>query len=160
MSETTPLEFRRGTTRDRSFVRKISAEVFSRFGPYERMLPPLIEDPTVATWIIARNGEPIGFTMWSRLTPADPVAELTAIAVSPREQARGVGGLLLEKVEGEVRRAVPPIVRLRLTVADDNCPARRLFERSGFDYLDEELGLYYGGQVSLGMIKELKNGSI
>lgn len=62
----------------------------------------------------------------------DETPEL-AIATLPEMTGQGVGSLLLESLIEQVRGHIPAIV---LTVRSDN-PARRLYERFGFQIIDE-----------------------
>jgi ribosomal protein S18 acetylase RimI-like enzyme len=47
------------------------------------------------------------------------------------------------------------VSELRLTVADSNQRAQRLFRRCGFDVLDARHGAYDGGQVAIRMRRRL-----
>jgi ribosomal-protein-alanine N-acetyltransferase len=107
--------------------------------------------PDVWTLVADWRGEAVGFAMLSREEPAE--LELVAIAVRPDWESRGVGRLLLDSAErAAIERAA---ATLRLTVALDNPRARRLFERAGYTYVQEEQGQYAGGQSSIGMRKRL-----
>ena len=49
-----------------------------------------------------------------------------------------------------------PVVELRLSVAEPNARARRLFEQFGFHFVDGEHGRYDGGQRALHMARPVK----
>ena len=85
------------------------------------------------------------------------VADLLAIAVLPEWQSRGAGKLLLHGVEAAVKNCAGEAgeASVRLCVAQDNIPARRLFEGCGYRYLPEEQGVYPAGQPSIAMWKRL-----
>jgi ribosomal protein S18 acetylase RimI-like enzyme len=146
------MRIRQGAARDRSFIRKLSARVFSRFGDYETTLPLMAGRPGVYTLIAEIDRQSIGFAMYAFEAPA--AADLLAIAVLPEWQSLGAGKLLLAGVEAAVGAGAGE-ASVRLSVALDNLPARRLFERCGYRYLPEEQGLYPGGQPSIGMRKSL-----
>ena len=149
------MRIRQGAARDRSFIRKLSARVFARFGDYEITLPVMAGRPGVYTLIAEEDLESIGFAMYTFEAPA--AADLLAIAVLPEWQSQGAGKLLLDRVEAEVRVCAGEDgeASVRLSVAQDNLPAQRLFERCGYGYLPEEQGVYPGGQPSIGMWKSL-----
>lgn len=145
-----------GTSAHRAFIKQLSAEVFSRFGDYEAMLPGLLASPMVRTVVAEVDGEAVGFAMYSLEDIDDGEIDLAAIAVRPGWQSRGLGRRLLAYVESATRslvRSRSPIVRL--TVAEDNVPARKLFERSGYVPIVEELGSYPRGQRSIALWKRI-----
>lgn len=102
------------------------------------------------------DGRAIGFAMVGRHENGS-AAELLAIAVRPRWQSCGVGRLLLGAAEEAARQLLkdrqPPV--LRLTVAEDNAPARRLFERCGYARRAGIGGVYPNGQRSIELQKTL-----
>src|SRR5262249_60371296 len=104
-------------------------------------------------------GRPVGCTMlgFYPVPRGEYVAALLAIAVAPAAQGRGVGKQLLEHAIGQARgaRRRLPLRELRLSVADTNARARRLFVRHGFRLMDGDHGLYDGGQIALHMSRKL-----
>ena len=157
MSTGDAVHLRPATRSDRSFVERLSSEVFARFGRYDRILPPLVKHPLVCTLIAETPEGAAGFAMFSWLSLSRKAeADLVAIAVSALSQRRGIGRVLLEGVEREVRREAGGVAcSVRLTVAEDNLPARRLFESAGYRPIPGVRGCYEGGQLSLGMRKAL-----
>jgi ribosomal protein S18 acetylase RimI-like enzyme len=145
---------RPATRADRGFVRRLSAEVFARFGDYDRLLPALLDAWSVETMIVEVAGDAAGFIMVD--PTGGPVGEgdLIAIAVDPRHHRRGLGRLLLEHAEG-IARDGEGQPALWLTVADDNIEATALFESSGYRVVDPDHGSYAGGQRSIAMRKDL-----
>ncbi len=144
------------TAADRAFVGRLSAEVFSRFGDYDVMLPAIMNRPEARTVFAEVEGQPVGFAIYSLEGIAECEVDLVAIAVVPAWQSRGVGQRLLAYVESEARRLLVrdrPIVRL--TVAEDNARARTLFERSGYVPIVGERGTYPRGQPLIGLWKKL-----
>jgi len=146
------------TARHRGFVRKLAAEVFARFGDYETMLPLMMRAPEVHTWIAEASGRPLGFVMLSTEQAAAGECDLTAIAVLPDVEGRGIGRRLLDRAEREALARLPRSgpAALRLTVADDNRRARRFFESRGYRLVAEELDCYHGGQRAMTLRKPLQ----
>jgi ribosomal protein S18 acetylase RimI-like enzyme len=109
----------------------------------------------VYTLIAETDRQSIGFAMYT--FEARAAADLLAIAVLPEWQKQGAGKLLLNGVEAAVRDCSGEAgeASVRLSVAQDNIPARRLFEGCGYRYLAEEQGVYPGGQPSIAMRKRL-----
>jgi ribosomal protein S18 acetylase RimI-like enzyme len=146
----------RGTSRHREFIRRLSAEVFSRFGDYEEILPGMLASSQVRTVVAEADGEAVGFAMYSIENVNDGEIDLSAIAVKPGWQSRGLGRRLLACVEAEARSLIrdrSPIVHL--TVAEDNRLARKLFERSGYVAIAGERGSYPQGQRSFALYKRI-----
>ena len=145
------------TARDVAFVRRLSAEVFGRFGRYDSLLPSIMPLPRMRTAIATTGGEPSGFAMYSLEDTANGEVDLVAIAVEPARQSRGVGRALLRFVESEaLALSGEGPASVRLTVAEDNDAARALFERSGYLPIPGEHGVYDGGQRSMGLRKRLR----
>ncbi len=148
-----------GHTSHWSFVKKLSGEVFSHFGNYEGMLPPMLSLPWVRIVVAEAGGVAIGFAMYSVEDQAEPEAEidLVAIAVAPDWQARGVGRRLLQRVESDACALFPSgTPSVRLTVAEDNGRACRMFRRAGYVTIPGDTGSYDGGQRSMGLRKSLR----
>ena len=156
---------RRATSDDYDWIRVTAAEVYRDFGDYGSIILSWIHHPGVLTFLDTADegGERRGFILLGFYEPDDVnpgayVADLLAIAVGPTHQGTGVGRRLLEfacdlaSSAGE-RVAVPEI---RLTVADTNDRARRLFEKNGFEILDAKHGAYDGGQRAIRMMRKLR----
>ncbi len=143
--------------RHRAFVRLLSAEVFARFGSYDKTLPTMMGWPWIRTVVAQARGRPIGFAMISLEDAGVGEIDLTAIAVEPAWQSRGVGRTLLRHVEQVARSTVAAgrPASVRLTVAEDNRRARGLFEAVGYRLVPGEEDRYSGGQRSLMLRKNL-----
>ena len=85
------------------------------------------------------------------------VADLLALAVLPNSQNRGIGTRLLHHVIEVAERVAPQsrISSLRLTVAESNVGAQRLYARNGFRIVDGS-ATYDRGQRALRMARPLK----
>jgi ribosomal-protein-alanine N-acetyltransferase len=127
-------------------------------------LPAWLAQPGVHLYIAEGGGEPVGFALvgferddeYEGPPPSEGgdwlAADLLAVAVPPTLEGKGLGRLLL----GHVLRRVAEVAQwravheVRLTVADKNERARRLFARAGFVDAGVE-GRYPNGQRALRM---------
>jgi len=141
--------------RDQPAVRRIAEEVFAVFGEYGSWLPGYLEHPGVWSYVYEVEAQVVGFAMLGILEPEDEkggrVGDLLAIAVSHAMQGRGVGSALLGQVAGKAKqlKTCLQLEEVRLTVADTNEAARRLFESFGFRAMDGDHGHYDKGQRAL-----------
>src|ERR1044072_1759391 len=92
----------------------------------------------------------LGFYMEAPNPNAEVVAALLALAVLPAFQRRGIGSKLLTHVIEVAERVAPSsrIASLRLTVAETNIAAQRLYERARFHVVDGS-AIYTRGQRAL-----------
>jgi ribosomal protein S18 acetylase RimI-like enzyme len=158
---------RRATPLDADWIRDTAALVYAALGDYGRVIPGWVAHPGVVSYVessdedVRRGFILLGFyapwtvseTERSSIHPGELVADLLAIAVAPEHQRRGVGKTLLGFAIDLVREASvrAPVRELRLTVADTNAGAQRLFDAFGFEVLDENHGAYDGGQRAIRM---------
>lgn len=150
------LETRSAGASDPAFIAALAAEVFLEYGSYDTYLLDWLEDEHVTTRIALVEGAPAGFYMLARYAEAGrKVAELLAIAVDRAHQNRGIGGDLLDQALAAAREFGADEVRL--SVADGNSRAERLFASRGFR-LTEGFGVYPSGQRALLMVKKTKSG--
>lgn len=161
---------RRAEVADHPWIIATGAEAYSDLGDYTRILPSWLEQPGVLAWIDHdTQGDGRGFAMLGfymedtpRTSTADArvqtiVADLLALAVLPHHQRRGIGNKLLGHVIDVAERVAPSsqIRSLRLTVAENNTGAQRLYERAGFSIVDGS-STYDRGQRALRMVRPLK----
>ena len=132
------VRIRRGGAADTAFVREVAELVFAELGDYGRILPTWLVHDGVLTHIAEEDGVTVGYTMLGFYSagpgrPNEYVADLLAIAVSPRAQGRGVGKKLLQHAIEHVRDSQKrlPVRQIKLSVADNNGRARRMFAQSG-----------------------------
>lgn len=88
-------------------------------------------------WIVVIDSEDAGVVVVERR--AD-ILYLSLIELLPKYQGRGIGSEILEELKAEAfRRDLP----LALHVLETNEPARRLYERLGFQIVSQEPFRYY-----------------
>jgi len=97
-------------------------------------LHDLIESQSHRTLIARRDGERAGFLFLLDTLPDEvtllPQAFVAYMAVEPAARNCGIGAALLAAAEDEARRQGLPYIALMVT--DENAPALRLYERSGY----------------------------
>jgi ribosomal protein S18 acetylase RimI-like enzyme len=160
---------RRAELADHPWIIATGAEAYLDLGDYTRILPSWLEQPGVLAWIdYDVQGRGRGFAMLGFYLD-DPaahpggtaavVADLLALAVLPSFQRRGIGTKLLHHVIEVAERVAPSshIATLRLTVAETNTGAQRLYARHGFRIV-EGSATYDRGQKALRMARPLIQG--
>jgi ribosomal protein S18 acetylase RimI-like enzyme len=150
------LRLRAAGAGDLRFVSRLADEAFAAYGDYARLLTEWATTPGVETTIAEEAGMPVGLTLLAFFKSTPPpawIADLLAIAVASDARGRGLGRTLLEAALTRVAEVnlARPLVYVRLSVAEENAVARALFERAGFDYVDDEQGHYPRGQRALHM---------
>lgn len=157
---------RRAELADHPWIIATGAEAYLDLGDYTRILPSWLEQPGVLAWIDHDvQGRGRGFAMlgfYLDEPAANPsgsppvVADLLALAVLPSFQRRGIGTRLLHHVIEVAERVAPSsrIATLRLTVAETNTGAQRLYARHGFRVVDGS-ATYDRGQKALRMARSL-----
>lgn len=155
-----PLKLRPARVADADFVRGLATRVFLAFGSYDEYLVEWLGTDGVRTEVAELDGESAGFVMLvvcDHPTSAyESLVDLLGIAVDPGFQGRGIGTALLSHAL-QLARDLPsshPVTEVRLSVADGNSRAQRLFSRAGFRHRDVA-GVYPAGQRALGMVKRL-----
>jgi ribosomal protein S18 acetylase RimI-like enzyme len=153
---------RRAELVDHAWIVATGAEAYRDLGDYTRILPSWLEQPGVLAWI-EQDGQARGrgFAMLGFYTEdtrsSQVIADLLALAVLPSFQAHGIGTKLLSHVIEVAERVAPSsgISHLRLTVAEDNVGAQRLYKRNAFSVVDGS-ATYDRGQRALRMARPLK----
>lgn len=161
---------RRAELQDHPWIIAAGADAYLDLGDYTRILPSWLDQPGVLAWIDhdpvgkSRGFAMLGFYMEDPLVtggngPPQVIADLLALAVLPQFQRRGLGGKLLAHVIEVAERVAPSshIGTLRLTVAEDNIGAQKLYERTGFTIVDGS-ATYDRGQRALRMARPLSTG--
>lgn len=155
---------RRAEVQDHAWIVATGAEAYAELGDYTRILPSWLEQPGVLAWIDHdMQGRGRGFAMLGFYTEdagktgqQHVIADLLALAVLPAHQKRGIGSKLLDHVIEIAERVGPAsnISHLRLTVAEHNVGAQRLYTRTGFQVV-EGATTYDRGQRALRMVRAL-----
>ncbi len=157
---------RRAEVQDHPWIVATGAEAYADLGDYTRILPSWLEQPGVLAWIDQdTRGQGRGFAMLGFYTEELPrpggakpqvIADLLALAVLPLYQRKGIGSKLLAHVIDVAERVAPSshIRQLRLTVAENNAGAQRLYARTGF-HVVEGAATYDRGQRALRMVRPL-----
>jgi ribosomal protein S18 acetylase RimI-like enzyme len=141
---------------DREFIGRLSARVFSVYGPYGHLVPAWFESGLTLTLVAVEKGAPVGFAMMGRFVDEPEKGtrcELLAIAVEPRLHRRGIGGMLLHSIEKEAQRRGETVLLLHTSA--DNIPAQDLFKKNRFIPLSLQRQFYPAGQDAVRMIKTL-----
>ena len=157
---------RRAEVQDHPWIVASGAEAYADLGDYTRILPSWLEQPGVLAWIDhdvqgrGRGFAMLGFYSEEAAAPRQGkqqvVADLLALAVLPTYQRKGIGSKLLTHVIDVAERVAPSshIQQLRLTVAENNVGAQRLYARAGF-HIVEGSATYDRGQKALRMVRAL-----
>ena len=157
---------RRAEVADHPWIIATGAEAYRDLGDYTRILPSWLEQPGVLAWIDqdvqgrGRGFAMLGFYMEdgseADASGSHVIADLLALAVLPTQQRRGIGGKLLAHVIDVAERVAPSshIDALRLTVAETNTGAQRMYVRAGFRMMDGS-ATYDRGQRALRMARPL-----
>ena len=113
------------------------------------------------TYIARDESERVGFVMlgfyYSDHDRRAVYGDVLAIAVSPNHRGHGVGRLLLRhavETAYQARRTLD-VREVRLSVADTNTRAQKLFMSEGFSEGEEARGRYDGGQEAIRMVLKL-----
>ena len=119
-----------------------------------------------ATWWSELAGRPrreylvdadeAGVTGYAGLDHGGEVADVMTLAVAPRSQGRGLGGLLLAELVGRARRGGADY--LMLEVRADNAAARHLYDRAGFEVLTTRRRYYQPGDVDAHVMRRVLKG--
>lgn len=121
---------------------RVHGEAF--FEPWDAAaIASALDQPGAFAWVAQRDdGEPLGFVLVRAALFADGggEAEVLTIATRPQARRRGVARALMEAVLGKLRALGAG--RLFLEVADDNAPARALYESLGFQEVGRRPAYY------------------
>lgn len=157
------VSFRAARSEDASFLSDLAREAFGHYGDYAPVVADWAADPRVEATIAEQDGEQVAAAFLVFVLPSEspdtPVADLLGLAVAAPFRGRGLGGILLGHVVDRARAIARrhAVSTLRLTVAETNAGARRLFESAGFRY-DRAEGSYTRGQKALHMSLSLADG--
>jgi ribosomal protein S18 acetylase RimI-like enzyme len=107
----------------------------------DRLIPGLQQHPRSLVFLAFADATPVGiavcFVGFSTFA-ARPLINIHDLAVVPDHRGRGIGRLLLERVEAKGREL--RCCKLTLEVREDNHRAQRLYQRFGFGDMLSEAG--------------------
>jgi len=149
---------RNANSGDVGFVGDLSGAVFTLYGDYRTLLPKWFRTAGVMTYVSESEGERTGFVMLAFFPEGRSlVGDVLAIAVAPAHQGKGIGRMLLQHAVTVCEQVAEqaPVRAMRLSVADTNARAQRLFTSFGFRKLEGDFGQYDGGQQALHMERPL-----
>lgn len=155
--------FRRARDDDAAFLADLADEAFGAYGDYGSVIATWAANPNFEVTLAEEGGVPQGASVLVFLRPGEAphtkVGDLLALAVAAPFRGRGLGRKLLRHVVARARDVARRhgVGALRLTVAEGNLAARRLFESAGFHYVQAE-GSYPNGQKALHMRLDLRGG--
>jgi ribosomal-protein-alanine N-acetyltransferase len=147
---------RPATSPDAVFIRSLSHDQFSRYGPYEDILLEWFESGAALVFVALHRSNPVGFAMLGRplqLMDAGPTWEIVAIAVLPHHHRKGVGNALMLAVTGAARDWGASALILHTAV--ENRAAQLLFRKHGFEAFQLKPNFYPEGQDALMMCRDL-----
>jgi ribosomal protein S18 acetylase RimI-like enzyme len=142
----------------------------SRFG--RRYMRQLVSRAKAAAWIAEEDGRLWGFAIveWSegrRGAPCDRssslgcrcgvTAYIQTIEVAPEARGRGVGGALLDSIEGSARAAGAGLIWLHVESA--NSDAIHLYEAQGYACDGRQENYYPHGRPAFIYVKRLDSGT-
>lgn len=141
---------------DLDFISRLSAQVFSKYGRYDEIVPAWYWEPGVIAEIIMEKDNPLGFAMLvlERQRIFEPRrAHLMAIGVLPKHQRKGIGAALLAHMEDLAR--MYGANEMHLWTAVDNKLALTFFQNAGFKIIGSAERYYPRGQPALALCKSL-----
>jgi RimJ/RimL family protein N-acetyltransferase len=99
-----------------------------------------IQDNNCFPVVILVDNEPVGFFVLHQNEESQTFIEnvnaifLRAFSIDRKHQGKGYAGLAMNSLPKFVQNHFPQIVEIVLTVNENNLPAKRLYEKSGFQY--------------------------
>jgi [ribosomal protein S18]-alanine N-acetyltransferase len=121
----------------------IERELFPDAWSVETFWAELAGVPETRYYVVAEeDGRLLGY---AGLFATRHQADVQTVAVAPAAQGSGLGGVLLQDLLAEAGRRGCSEVLLEVRV--DNGPARRLYERFGFEQISVRRGYYQPGSV-------------
>jgi ribosomal protein S18 acetylase RimI-like enzyme/predicted double-glycine peptidase len=130
----------------------IETEAFTHDRISRRSFRRFLESPGASCLIAELDGKAVGYALLL-FRAGTALARLYSFAVLAEMRGRGVARPLLAAAEADAY-ARDRIV-LRLEVREDNTPARRVYERSGYRVHGRVAGYYADGMAALRMEKPL-----
>jgi ribosomal protein S18 acetylase RimI-like enzyme len=154
------LAIRRAVVSDHLWITALGVRAFANLGDYHEVLPSWLRQPNVVAWVDDPSPRR-GFTMMAFYRDdlcGHHVADLLAITIDPPWRGLGLGRGMLQHAIAAARSSVDAgnLTELRLSVADDNHGAQKLYRGAGFSRQADEVGSYAGGQRAVRMVLPLR----
>jgi ribosomal protein S18 acetylase RimI-like enzyme len=128
-----------------AFGSTLAAETGRLDAEWARRLASSVDSPLKLPLVAEVRGEPIGLA-WGRIDTSDPdLAALYQMWVAPSHRGVGAGQMLLKAVIAWARARNASSLDLGVTCGDS--PARRLYERAGFQPMGEPQPLRPGSTL-------------
>jgi ribosomal protein S18 acetylase RimI-like enzyme len=154
------MPIRDGTLRDVLFITNLDEECFNKYaGPNNLTAIKMMGDPEAKDVVVKIytddliEGYPVGFAITKFMGDHSYISHL---AVIPLRRGMGIGPKLLGASERRVFEIAGQGHMLELHVAEDNAPARKIFEKFGFEYKGRAPINYKNAVTPLRMIKFFK----
>ena len=114
----------------------------------------LIDSPNAATWIAEEEGRMAGFAIveWTEFAKGI-LAYIQTLEVLPERRGGGIGGQLLDRIEGSARAV--NAVAIWLHVDEKNALALRLYAANDYLYASRKENYYAEGRAALIFSKPL-----
>ena len=81
-------------------------------------------------------------------------ADIEGVVVKKEYRNRGIGALLISELEKKLKKAHKE--KIFLEVRKSNLPAKKLYEKMGFNVISQRKGYYSDNEDAIVMAKELK----
>ena len=121
-----------------------------------RTMRHLVQRPHAAVWIAEDDGKMAGFALVESTEVRGGVrAYIQTIEVGPEWRSQGVGGKLLDRIEGSARLAEAALIWLHVDAA--NAGAIRLYEAHGYFCEGRQENFYPLGRAALIYVKRLED---
>jgi GNAT superfamily N-acetyltransferase len=98
----------------------------------------------------------LGYLCWGPRELSDGAYDLYWICVSPEAQGKGAGVALMQRFEQEVRLRSGTWLIIETSSTQPYAPARRLYERSGYEKSMELADFYHPGDSLIVYTRRLK----
>jgi ribosomal-protein-alanine N-acetyltransferase len=142
-------------TQDLSELHRLDQVCFARGIAYSRAeLQYFLTHPRCSCWIAEQSEDKLaGFVIFERTTRhGRPAGHIVTLDIDPEERRRGLGTLLMQTAEEQIRQEGADI--LSLEVAENNPAARQFYRSLGF-VARGRIAKYYGGTVDAEVMEKV-----
>jgi ribosomal-protein-alanine N-acetyltransferase len=142
-------------TQDLSELHRLDQVCFARGIAYSRAeLQYFLTHPRCSCWIAEQSEDKLaGFVIFERTTRhGRPAGHIVTLDIDPEERRRGLGTLLMQTAEEQIRQEGADI--LSLEVAENNPAARQFYRSLGF-VARGRIAPYAGGTVDAEVMEQV-----